>query len=47
MQKTNLPVVIKIYDEQGLFEQYEYHNLQVNPVLKDIEFTKAYKDYKF
>jgi len=46
-QKTNLPVVIKIYDEQGLFEQYEYHNLQVNPVLKDTEFTKTYKDYKF
>jgi outer membrane lipoprotein-sorting protein len=46
-QKTNLPVVIKVYDEQGLFEQYEYHNLQVNPAFKETEFTKTYKDYKF
>ncbi|MBK0401932.1 DUF1571 domain-containing protein [Adhaeribacter sp. BT258] len=46
-QKTGLPVVIKVYDEKGLFEQYEYHNLQVNPVIQGAEFTKTYKDYKF
>ncbi len=46
-QKTSLPVVISVFDDKGLFEQYEYHNLQVNPPLKDAEFTKGYKDYKF
>ena len=46
-QKTSLPVAIKVYDDKGLFEQYEYHNLQVNPVFQAAEFTKTYKDYKF
>lgn len=46
-QKTNLPVVIKVYDDKGLYEQYEYRNLQVNPTLQASEFTKTYKDYKF
>ena len=46
-QKTSLPVAIKVYDDKGLFEQYEYHNLKVNPVIQAAEFTKTYKDYKF
>jgi hypothetical protein len=46
-QKTNLPVQIKVYDDKGLFEQYEYRNLQVNPTFNAAEFTKTYKDYKF
>ncbi|MFC5269499.1 DUF1571 domain-containing protein [Adhaeribacter terreus] len=46
-KKNGLPVVIKVYDEKGLFEQYEYHNLQVNPAIQVSEFTKTYKDYKF
>lgn len=46
-QRTNLPVVIKVFDDKGLFELYEYRNLQVNPVFQAAEFTKTYKDYKF
>jgi hypothetical protein len=42
-----LPVSIKILDDKGLFEQYDYHFLQVNPKIDDVEFTKTYKDYKF
>jgi hypothetical protein len=42
-----LPVSIKILDDKGLFEQYDYHFLQVNPKIEDAEFTKDYKDYKF
>ena len=38
---------IKILDDKGLFEQYDYHFLQVNPKIEDAEFTKTYKDYKF
>ncbi|KAA9340840.1 DUF1571 domain-containing protein [Adhaeribacter soli] len=45
--KTSLPVQIKIYDDKGLFEQYEYRNLQVNPAIDPAEFTKTYKGYKF
>lgn len=44
---TFLPRVIKVYDDKGLFESYEYRNLQVNPNIADEEFTKEYKGYKF
>lgn len=42
-----LPISIKILDDKGLYEQYDYHFLQVNPKIEDAEFTKNYKDYKF
>lgn len=42
-----LPVSVKILDDKGLFEQYDYHFMQVNPKIDDAEFTKDYKDYKF
>ncbi len=48
IDKTNfLPIGVRIFDDQGLFEQYDYHNVQVNPEFKSEEFTKEYKDYKF
>lgn len=42
-----LPISLKIDDDKGLFEEYNYHFLQVNPKIEDEEFTKDYKDYKF
>ena len=42
-----LPVNNMVYDEKGLFETYEYYNLQINPSISDEEFTEAYKDYNF
>ena len=42
-----LPVSNKIFDDKGLFESYEYYNLQVNPKIADEEFTKNYSDYDF
>ncbi|MFI5164187.1 MAG: DUF1571 domain-containing protein [Bacteroidia bacterium] len=42
-----VPRAVKVYDEKGLFESYEYHNLEVNPKIDDEEFTKEYKDYGF
>lgn len=44
---TNLPVVIKVYDDKGLFEIYAYSDLQVNPVIQDNEFTENYTGYHF
>jgi outer membrane lipoprotein-sorting protein len=46
-KETFIPRVIKVYDEKGLFESYEYHDLQVNPPIPDEEFTKEYKGYGF
>jgi len=42
-----IPLVMKIYDDLGLYEQYEYINVVVNPFLKPDEFTKGYEGYGF
>ncbi len=42
-----LPVNNKVFDDKGLFETYEYYNLQINPPISSEEFTKEYKDYNF
>lgn len=42
-----LPVNNKVFDDKGLFETYEYYNLQINPPISSEEFTKDYKDYNF
>lgn len=42
-----LPISIKIYDDKGLFESYDYYSLQVNPEITDEEFTKEFKEYNF
>lgn len=46
-KKTFIPVNIKVYDEEGLFEEYEFHNVVINPVFAADEFTKTYKGYGF
>ena len=42
-----VPISEKIFDEQGLFETYEFYNLQINSPMSDEEFTEDYKDYNF
>ena len=42
-----LPVGSRIHDTQGLYEQYDYFNLQVNPKFDDTEFTRNYPGYGF
>lgn len=46
-KQTYLPIAIKTFDDKGLFESYEYHNLQLNVKIADQEFSKDFKDYKF
>ncbi len=43
----NMPVGSRIYDDNGLYEQYDYFFLQLNPKLEDAEFTRDYKGYGF
>lgn len=45
--QTYLPLVQEIYDEQGLFEKYEYKSFVLNPTFVPEEFTSEYKDYGF
>ena len=43
IDKNNyMPVIQNIYDEKGLFEQYNYQKLEINPVFPDIEFSPEY-----
>ncbi len=42
-----LPIGIKVFDDKGLFEEYNYNFLQVNPKIEEEEFTRTYKEYKF
>ncbi len=46
-RKTYLPVNLKVYDEEGLFEAYEFHNMRINKPFAYDEFSKNYKDYSF
>lgn len=46
-EKLMLPVALSLYDDAGLFESYEYTNIQINKPIKAEEFTKEYKDYHF
>lgn len=42
-----LPLSETILDDKGVFETYEYHDMQVNVPIAPEEFTKTYKDYHF
>lgn len=44
---NDLPVHIKVYDEQGMLEEYGFTKLEVNPVIQDEEFTEKYAGYHF
>jgi LysM repeat protein len=46
-EATYLPLVQMIYDDQGLFEKYEYYDLKLNPTFDKNEFSKKNKSYHF
>ena len=46
-QQTMLPLLLKNYDEKGLFEHYEFLGLKLNPVFASDEFSKGFKGYGF
>ncbi|MCE3229660.1 MAG: hypothetical protein K0S32_4211 [Bacteroidetes bacterium] len=42
-----LPIAVSLSDDMGVFENYEFSKVQVNSPIKEEEFSKDYKDYKF
>jgi Protein of unknown function (DUF1571) len=44
---TSLPLSIRIFDDEGLYEVYEFTEVCVNTVFKDDEFSKKYFEYNF
>ncbi|GJM36071.1 MAG: hypothetical protein DHS20C18_50720 [Saprospiraceae bacterium] len=46
-QKRKLPLVMKVYDDQGLYENYEYKAVVIDPVLGEETFSKHNEAYGF
>ena len=46
-QEYMLPLVIKVYDSQGVYENYAYKKFIPNPQFDEAEFTSDYKKYGF
>jgi hypothetical protein len=46
-KKTMLPIMLRVDDEKGLFEEYVYKELQINPDFNSEEFSKDNKEYHF
>jgi len=46
-QKTFLPNAVAVYDDQGLFEKYDFFDVVANQPIPAAEFTKDYKGYHF
>ncbi len=46
-KKTFIPIKVMVYDEAGLFEEYEFFNVLINPVFASDEFSTSFKDYSF
>lgn len=46
-KKRLLPLVMKVYDDKGLYEDYMYFGIEVNPFIQPEEFTPGFKGYGF
>lgn len=46
-QSRLIPLVMKVYDEKGLYEYYEYSNVKLNPTFSADEFDKNNEKYGF
>lgn len=46
-KKLFLPINVKVYDEDGLFEAYEFTNIKINQPFATDEFSVGYKGYNF
>jgi len=44
---TNLPISQAMFDEKGLYGQYEYYDLIMNSVISDEEFSSDFSKYGF
>ena len=46
-KRTMLPLLIRVYDYQGLFEEYDYTKLEMNPKFSSNEFDETFPEYDF
>jgi len=45
-QKLMLPVLVRVHDDKGLFEQFEFSNIIANEPIPAAEFSKDFPEYK-
>jgi outer membrane lipoprotein-sorting protein len=41
------PVYLKIYDPKGLFEEFTFSNVSLNPLFRSIDFSHKNPEYHF
>jgi outer membrane lipoprotein-sorting protein len=46
-KKTMLPLIVRVYDHKGLFEEYDYTEFQLNPRFASNEFEANFAEYDF
>lgn len=46
-KKTLLPLLIRVYDNRGLFEEYDYTQFVLNPEFAANEFDESFAEYDF
>lgn len=46
-KKTMLPLIVRVYDHKGLFEEYDYTKFQLNPQFATNEFEANFVEYDF
>lgn len=46
-EKTMLPISTSIFDEVGLFESYDYYDIEINKPIPANEFKRDFKSYGF
>jgi outer membrane lipoprotein-sorting protein len=46
-KKTMLPLMVRVYDHKGLFEEYDYTEFQLNPQFAANEFEANFAEYDF
>ncbi|MFH2096580.1 MAG: DUF1571 domain-containing protein [Bacteroidota bacterium] len=46
-KQRNIPVFMEIFDDKGVFEKYEFYNLELNISFEKDEFSPEFRDYHF
>jgi outer membrane lipoprotein-sorting protein len=47
LKENMLPALLRVYDEHGLFEEYQYLDLILNPAFSENDFSKSNPNYGF
>lgn len=46
-KSTFLPIFMEVYDDKGLFEQYRFSEVKINPPFTEADFNENNKNYGF